>query len=225
MNTVARFALVVVFTIAGAGCAIGSGYRVPLDPAANFAAHAEHRGIVVDRMADGQQAVLVPNGRLFTHRPPFLLEEDERDVAALRYDGARLVVNDDGGGQDTARVGEVDPSWSHGAIHLTFHPIGHEPLHTGAFHRVGWGSPELLGQQASNVLDMPGIYRAEVRDAQERPVGWMRVEIGRFGPVLRVYDGELPNSINGPLAVAGVEQIQSDIDWVEQHAINPYVGN
>lgn len=221
MSMVLRYALVAIFTVVGAGCAVGS-VRVPLDPAANFAAHAEHRGIVVDRMADGQQAVLVTNGML-SRRPPFELEEDQRDVVALRYDGSRIVVSDDGG--EAVRGGDVDPSWSHGAIHLTFRPSGREPLHTGAFHRVGWGSPELLGQQATNILELPGIYRAEVRDAQERPVGWMRVEIGRCGPVLRVYDGELPTSINGPLAVAGVEQLESDIDWVEQHAINPYIGS
>ena len=61
MSMVLRYALVAIFTVVGAGCAVGS-VRVPLDPAANFAAHAEHRGIVVDRMADGQQAVLVTNG-------------------------------------------------------------------------------------------------------------------------------------------------------------------
>jgi len=224
MNTIVRYVTASIVALVGAGCAVG-GVRVPVDPAANFAAHAEGRGIVVDRMDHGQQAILVANGSMFSRRPPFLLEEGRQDVAALWFDGARIVVGDGGGEAVDPPIGDVDPSWSHGAIHLTFRPSGHEPLHTGAFHRVGWGSPELLGQQATNVLDLHGVYRAEVRDAEERPVGWMRVEIGRYGPVARVYDGELPSSINGPLAVAGVEQLESDIDWVEQHAINPYIGS
>jgi len=220
INKVVRVTLVPVFVLAGAACAM-SAQRVPLDPAANFAAHAEHRGIVVDRMDDGKQAMLVANS-MFSARPPFVVEEGDRDVAALSFDGSTFHVRDLAA---NAPAGDVTASWRGGAIRFAFHPSGHDALHTGAFHREGWGGPELLGQPATTILDLAGTYRAEVRDAADRPVGWLRVEIGRYGPVLRVYDGDLPATINGPLAVAAVERLDSDIDWVEQHAMNPYIGN
>jgi hypothetical protein len=122
-------------------------------------------------------------------------------------------------------LGEVTAQWIHHGIHFTFRTASGEVFHTGAFHRQGWTGPELLGQQVTNILDLPGVYLADLRDTANGSVGWMRVEIGRYGPTLRLYEANLPPSISGPLTLAAFQRMDSDIDWVEQHAINPYIGN
>ena len=222
-HTIATLALTGVLTL-GTGC-VAAAAHVPVDPGANFTAHTESSGIVVDRMDDGQRGRLVPNSIPFTHRPPFLVEEGDRKVAALWRDGSTFVVRPPTGGEDAHAMGTVTAEWIDHGIHFTFHPATGDALHTGAFHRQGWSGPELLGQQVSNILELPGVYFAEVRDPANNPVGWMRVEIGRYGPTLRLYNASLPASISGPLALAAFQRIDSDIDWVEQHAVNPYIGN
>ena len=223
MSTIKTVALLGTLTL-GAGCVVADAH-VPLDPGANFTAHGVSGGIVVDRMDDGQCGRLVSNYIPFVHRPPYLIEEGNRRVAELWRDGSTYTIRaaNDGSGPT---LGEIVPEWAHHGLRLAFHPAEGEAFHTGAFHRQGWTGPELLGQPVTNVLDLPGVYLAEVRDPSNKPVGWMRVEIGRYGPVLRLYEASLPSSISGPLALAAFKRVDTEIDWVEDHAmINPYIGN
>lgn len=209
-----------------AACSVPSP-RVPLDPAANFTAHLESRGIVVDRMAHGERATLVANGGFFSHKPPFVVEEGDKDVAAVWRDGSEMIVRAAATNGEGAPIGDVKSDRRDGAIRLTFDADDHGVYRTSAFHRASpWRTPALLGQPAENILDLPGVYVAEVRNVEGAPVGWMRVEISRYGwPTRRLYDGSLPASINGPLAVAAVKRLDSEINWVEQHATDPYIGN
>ena len=41
----------------------------------------------------------------------------------------------------------------------------------------------------------------------------------------RIYDGVLPPSVQESLAIAAVALIDSDVDYIEGRAVNPYLGN
>jgi hypothetical protein len=223
MRTLIGWGTVVMLGLAGTACALPAP-RVSLDPAANFTAHVEARGIVVDRMADGEHARVVAKGAFF--RPRLVVEEGRKDVAMLSPEGSDTIVSVATSGGDDPTIGDVKAEWTHGAIDLTFAPNGHAAYRTTPFRRVNpWRTPQLLGQPADNVVELPGRYVADVESADGRRVGWLSIEIADGGPVSRLYEGDLPPSINGPLAVAAVERLNEEVDWVEQHAINPYVGN
>jgi hypothetical protein len=118
-------------------------------------------------------------------------------------------------------MGDVIAQWMDRSIRFTFHTAEGKVFHTGGFHRQGWTGPERLGQGISNVVELPGVYLAEVRDPANNPVGWMRVELSPYGPTSRLYDASLPTSIGGPLSLAAFQLVDSDIDWVEQNATKP----
>ena len=68
------------------------------------------------------------------------------------------------------------------------------------------------------------MYRAEVRDAQGNPIGWLRVRIAPPEGTSRIYDGFLPPALDGPLAAAAAELVNVDVDDIETHAIDVYEG-
>lgn len=223
MRTIIGWGTMAILSLAGTACALAAP-RVPLDPAANFTAHVDTRGLVVDRMADGERARVVPKRAFFSS--PLVVEEGQKDVATLSSEGADTVVSVANRDGDDPAIGDVKAEWSDGAIDLTFAPRDHAVYHTTPFRRVNpWRTPQLLGQPADNVVELPGRYVADVQSADGRRVGWLSVEIAEGGSVSRLYEGELPASLNGPLAVAAVERLNEEVDWVEQHAINPYLGN
>lgn len=221
----ARFGLgaIAIVGLAGTACALPPP-RVPLDPTANFTAHVEARGIVVDRMANGEHARLVPKRAFFSS--PLAVKEGHAEVATLAADGPDTVVSVAGRDGADPEIGDVKAEWRHGAIDLTFAPRDQAAYHTTPFRRVDpWRTPHLLGQPAENVVQLPGRYVADVESSDGTRVGWLSVEISEDGPVTRLYEGELPASINGPLAVAAVERLNEEVDWVEQHAIDPHLGD
>lgn len=214
---------VAILSLASTACAWPAP-RVPLDPAANFTAHVEARGLVVDRMANGAHARVVPKRVFFSS--PLVVEEGSTDVATIATDGADTTVSVASRDGANPELGDVRAEWHHGAIDLTFTPRDHAAYHTSPFRRVNpWRTPQLLGQPADNLVELPGRYVADVESVDGSRVGWMSVEIAEGGSVSRLYEGDLPASINGPLAVAAVERLNAEVDWVEQHAINPYLGN
>ena len=73
------------------------------------------------------------------------------------------------------------------------------------------------------LLDVQGIYRATVYDAHDQPVGWWEVNaVEPFRP--RVFAGALPHT--SPAAEAGLMlALSSEIDWIEDHALDVYRGN
>ncbi len=216
--------LVVVLGTAG-GCAVAPR-AIPVDPNVNFAAHSEHRGLVIDRMQDTEQAVLVAAGAWpFSGGPRFLLQRGDTTLAAVWLEDAQATVRR-GGDTAAATIGHVDTSWQGGAISLTLRPEGGSGFRTGTFQRIGGGSaPAALGQRADTTLDVRGVYRAELLDASGAPAGWLRVRISPHQEARRIYDGVLPAAVNGPLAVAVVARLDSEVEWVENHATDPYLGN
>jgi hypothetical protein len=199
---------------------------VPVDPGVDFAAHVEHRGLVIDRAHGPEPAVLVPAGSLFSRGPNYLLEADGKTLAALWVkDLAHVTVRRtaDPAGPVLGRVGA---SWKEGAIRLTLTPADGPALQTGRFHRVdGPGPPELLTSDFGTVLDERGMYLAELRDEKGNAIGWLRVRISPYQAARRIYDADLPPSVPEPLATAAVALVNANIRESENHAVDVYLGN
>jgi len=207
------------------GCA--ATRPVPVDPKVDFAAHVEHRGLVIDRAQGGEPAVLVSAGTLpFTSGPTYLLQAQGKTLAALwMKDPAHVTVRQSA--DPTAPViGRVEAHWNAGAINLTFKPAQGTELSSSPFERTdGFGVPTTLSSQANTVVDLRGMYQAELRDATGTPAGWLRVRISPYMAASRVYDGVLPPSVQEPLATAAIALVDSDVDYIEDHAVNVYLGN
>jgi hypothetical protein len=172
---------------------------VPVDPKVDFAAHVEHRGLVVDRAQGGEPAVLVPVRTLpFSSGPTYLLQAQAKTIAALWVnDPAHATVRQT---SDPAApvIGRVEAHWKAGAINLTLRPMHGPELHTGVFERTdGPSLPSVLSWNANTVLDVRGMYEADV----------------------------LPPSVPESLATAAVALVDSDVDYIEDHAVNVYLGN
>jgi len=214
--------LVLAFSI---GCT-ATWRPIPVDTGVNFAAHVEHRGIVVDKMQGGAPAMLEPAGwQSFWGGPRFLLEAHDTTVAALWFPESSHVIVRASADPQSPVLGKVDATWRQSAIRLTFRlPDG--SFQTGEFARIDGGHPTAtLGPQVSTLLDIEGVYRAELRDAHGAAVGWLRVRINCNGAPTRIYDGILPPSLSGPLGAAAVALLDSDVSYVADHAQDPDQGN
>ncbi|HVM96094.1 MAG TPA: hypothetical protein VMT89_06880 [Candidatus Acidoferrales bacterium] len=208
-----------------AGCA-PKLVAVPVDPAVDFAAHVEHRGLVVDRAQGGEPAVLVPAPRpLFASGPTYLLQAQDKTIAALWVKDPAHVTVREAADPNAPLIGRVEAHWSGGAISLTFKPASGSELQAGTFQRDGFGVPSSLSSQATTVLDVRGMYLSQLRDVKGDSVGWMRVRISPYMEASRVYDGVLPTTVGEPLATAAVALVDSDVDYIENQAVNPYIGN
>jgi len=204
----------------------------PVEPKAvesgvDFQAHVEHGGLVVDRMAGDDPAVLVRRANFYSGGPDFLLQFDDKTVAALWLtDGNHMVVRQSED-PNAPVIGQVEANWQQGAIKLSFQPANGPAFSTGRFHRVDElvGRAALLGPDVSTTFEVQGVYRAEVRDAEGKPIGWLRASIHTPLGSERVYDGVLPPQLDGPLAVAATELVNANVDNVEGRAVNLYQGN
>jgi hypothetical protein len=217
--------VVVVAFVTNAACA-WLPHKLPIDPAATFAAHTDSAGLVIDKMDSGQQGKLVPSTTaLFEHGPQLLLETTTGPAAALWIEGPNIVVRETHDPSAPA-IGRVDATWDSGALQLTLIPEGNGTYRTTTFNRVSGGAaPAALGQPADLTLDMRGTYFAGVTDAEGAQAGWLRVRIGvNYGP-MHLYEGVLPASVNGPLAVAAVARLEREVNNVAAQAINPHLGN
>ncbi len=208
------------------GCAPGL-QAIPVDAGVDFAAHAAHRGLVVDEMPGASPAVLVPAGwQSWTGGPRFLLQAHDQTIAALWFPEPDQMIVRQTADRHAPLIGEVDAAWKHGAIRLTLKPANGAPFQTGAFDRIdGRMATAALGPQVYTVLDVRGVYRAELHDARGGPAGWLRVQISPHQAATHIYDGVLPASLNGPLATAAVAILDSDVTYIEDHAVNVYLGN
>ena len=74
------------------------------------------------------------------------------------------------------------------------------------------------------MLDVRGTYRAELRDAQGTPSGWLRVRVSPSRAARNIYDGAVPAVLNGPLATAAAAVLDGEVNYIEDHAVNVYFG-
>ena len=82
----------------------------------------------------------------------------------------------------------------------------------------------MLSRNAQTVLDVRGTYRAALRDAKGGETGWLRVKVTPYAESPRIYDGVLPAEVGPGLAAATAVALGSEIDWIENHALNVYRG-
>jgi hypothetical protein len=213
---------VAVGFVANAGCSFLRHDTVP-EPKTNLAAHTASRGVVVDQMGGGQHGVLIASHTF--SGPQFLLQTAGSTIAAFWTNGSTTVVRRGADGAAPS-IGQVDAIWEEKAIRFTLKPAAGGSFSTSLFKRVSGGaSPEALGQRAVSLLDLRGAYRTNLVDADGNGAGWIGVEVdARWGPT-HVYNGMLPEEIEGPLAVAVIAQLEAALGAVEEAADNPYIGN
>jgi len=191
----------------------------------NFSAHVEHQGLVFDQAANGEPAVLVPAGSLFSRGPNYLLQSGGRTLAALWVDGSGHVTVRRTADPSGPPIGRVAATWDHDAIRLTLQPADGQALQLGRFHRVDHPRSEILGVGATTVLDLRGMYVAQLRNDKGEDSGWLRVRSSPYQDARRIYEGNLPASVPEPLAAAAVLLVNSDISSVRSHTVDVYLGN
>ena len=218
------FALLLALGIT-AGCA--PRLDVPIDPRVDFAAHVESRGLVVDRAPSGEPAVLVPARTLpFSSGPTYVLQANDRTLAALWVKDPAHVTVRQTSDPNAPVIGRVEAHWNHGAIYLTLKPVDGPELQSSVFERTdGPAHPSVLSWYATMVTDVRGFYFAELHDPSGALAGWLRVRISPYMAAPRIYDGVLPPTVQESLVTAAAELIDSDVDYIESRAVNPYIGN
>lgn len=218
--------VLLVLSIIVNGCAPRL-HAVPVDPAVDFAAHVEHSGLVVDRAHGAGPAILVSARTLpFSSGPTYLLQAQGKTIAALWVkDPAHVTVRQTADPTGPV-IGRVEAHWNERAISLTLKPVDGPELRSGVFERTdGPSLPAVLSAQANTVLDVRGMYQADLRDASGAPAGWLRVRISPYMAASRIYDGVLPPSVQEPLATAAVALVDADVDYIENHSLDVYMGN
>jgi hypothetical protein len=220
----------VVACLFGVGLVTGPAatlHAIAVESNVDFAAHVEHRGLVIDQMSGAPGVVLAPAGSFaFSGGPRFLLQRNGTTLAALWFpDPGHMIVRQSADPRSPL-IGEVNAAWQQGAISLMIKPAEGPAYQTGVFGRDdGRLSSAALSWDATTVLDQRGTYRAELRDANGAPAGWLRVRISPYQGARRIYDGVVPASLNGPLATAAVAVLNSDVRYVRNRAQNVYLGN
>jgi hypothetical protein len=169
--------------------------------------------------------VLVPAGSLFSSGPNFLLKSGGKTLAALWVQDSGHVIIRRSVDPSSPLIGRVDATWHQGAIRLTLTPADGPALQLGRFHRVDSPRSAILGVGATTVLDLRGMYEAQLRDTQGATTGWLRVRISPYQDARRIYDGNLPATVQEPLAAAAVALVNSDISNLRNRAVDVYQGN
>jgi len=211
--------------LAGAGCHRFGG-PVPVDPGVTFAAHRERGGLAIDRLKGGGPGTLQAPGWLRApDAPTYLLRTDGETRAALWAFGRSRVLVRREPSTHAESLGEVTASWEDGAIRLTLYLPAGTSFHTDAFTREGGGTgPGTLSRTAQTVLDVRGTYRAAVHNGSGAAAGWLRVRVSPYQEAARIYDGVLPPEIDDGLAAAAAVAIDTEVTWVEDHALDVYRG-
>jgi hypothetical protein len=213
-----------------AGLFAVAGYVAPLhaattDPNVDFGAHLEHRGLVIDQARNGQPAVLVPAGSLFSSGPNFLLQSGGKTLAGLWMEDSAHAIIRRSADPSSPLIGRIHATWPQDAIQLTLTPADGPALQLGRFHRVDSPRDDILGVGASTVLDLRGMYVAQLRDPQGAKTGWLRVRISPYQDARRIFEGNLPATLPEPLAAAAVALVNSDISYLRSRAVDVYQGN
>jgi hypothetical protein len=152
---------------------------------------------------------------------------DSQATFTAYRDHGSLVIRDGGSWPShTTGQGVVDAYWEHGAIRLAFRPAVASGFSTDVFERIdGRRVAAVLGSPVETNLDVRGVYRAELRDMSGAPVGWLRVRVSPFDAPPRVYDGSVPATLSPQMITTALARLDAEIDRIEAHAPDVYVGN
>ena len=199
-----------VLAVAVAACRAPRS-ALPVDPGVTFAAHRDGDGFVVDRTRGGETGVLAARGRLHDpDAPNLVLRVGDEARTGLWIVGRTRVLARDSTDNRAPRVGEVLSTWENGAIRLTLYPRSGTPLETDTFRAVG-------GRILARSTRVSGTYRAALRDASGTEVGWLRVDAGAADSP-RAYDAVLPERVDDAVAAAATAALDTELDWIAEHA-------
>ena len=144
--------------------------------------------------------------------PTHEFEVDGKPVAALWVTDHDHVVVRQTADATAPPAGDVVASWKNSAIRITFHSADGAAFHTSRFDRVdGPNFRNVLDREMYGIRDLPGVYRADLRDEQDVPVGWVSVRILPYQGLPRDYQAEVPGRLDGPLAAGAVALLDSEI--------------
>ena len=200
---------------------------ISIDSDATFVMHMEHREFLVDRPLYRPPEMVEPAEWLRTFDDPtWALRREGDTVAAYWLDGNAGTVARAGMQQSSHLLGAIRPSWKDNEIRLRIERPDAEPLQSDVFTRLtgGGGTPALSRNIQANI-DIRGRYRASLRDATGKEVGWLGLRIGPYELAPRIFEGVLPAGLSPDIAVAAALSLNSEIDWIEAHTLNVYQGN
>jgi hypothetical protein len=212
---------VLVLACGASGCGATALPASELDTQATFAAQQVHGGFLLDRLPGGDTGIVEPSTWINLSGMPWLrVRTTQGTQGTLRLTSPGRVVIHDASAQPVA---DVAPTWDTGTIHLTLLPAGGTPLRLGPFERVdGSSGYSTLTRNAQTSLDVQGVYRATLRDAQDRHVGWLQVRIiESYGA--RLFQGVLPE-VSLEEQAGLVLALNSEIDWIENHVLDVHRG-
>jgi hypothetical protein len=192
-----------------------------LEPGVTFAAHRVHGGFLIDRLPDGRTGRIDAAGWSGLGGPGFVVRAGDAAVASLRVTAPAAVgARAPGAGPELARV---EPRWEAGAVRFTVTTDGGAVYRSGPFVRpAGEAGAAALARTAQTNLDLRGVFRADLLDGRNAPVGWLEVRLSPSDGT-REFEGAVPRDavIAGPLLVVALD---SEIDWIEGRAIDVYRG-
>jgi hypothetical protein len=160
--------------------------------------------------------------------PASAAQQPASQVTFTAYRDHRGLVIQDGGDWPSGSTGQgaVNAYWERGAIRLALTPVDVSGFSSDVFERIdGNRTTAVLGPPAETNLDVRGVYRAELRDATGASVGWLRVSVSPFDVAPRVYDGNVPATITPQVISAALARLDAELDGIEAHAQNVYLGN
>lgn len=218
---VVRAVLGMIAALAAGAAAAGGAAEPATDGPPTFAAHDVHGGLAVDQMKGGEPATVTAPGWLrMPGQPEFVVPDGNgREAAALWITAPSTVVVRKGSSTNAPLDGRVEPSWENESIRLSIEPAGGPVLKSDVFQREDLGAgPRELTRRALLSTDVVGSYRAILRTADGRPVGWLRVRISTHGASPIRYEAALPPQVDEALAVALAEALDDEIDRIERES-------
>ena len=219
MNGV-RFGLSSIGVLVVASSVACQSYR-PLPPpaGASFAAHAVARGFMVDTMRGDAATPVVDAHLLHLHdEPSLVVEGGSKRGEGIWLQGPGTAVVRASESPRAPVVGRVTPVWVDDAIELRIDPTEGVPLRTGPFERLRVElGPPVITRRTDREDDLDGAYRAVLRDPDGTRVGWLEVSLGGEQPILAMYQGVLPPSVDTGLAVASIAALREEMLWIAAH--------
>ena len=193
-----------------------------IDDAATFVAHRVHGGFAIDRL-DAGTGEIRSVARLGSTGPTFEVRGDDGSRAALWVAAPATVTARPSAVPTTPPAVTIEPSWDAQAIRLTIRSPDGAWYRTDVLARVDGrsGSP-VFRRGVDTTLDARGTFRADLRDPSGAAAGWIEVRVPSPDEP-RLFQGVLPPSapiIGAALTVA----LDSEIDWIEDHALDVYRG-
>ena len=197
------------------------------DPTANFVAHSESGGLMIDRNLDGRRVLVTDgSGGLFSDGPQLVARSGDTTLAAFWVKDTGHLSIRHSTDRSAPVVGRVRTTWDGGLLRLVLETSDGRKYATSRFRRIDLQrEPEALGQGDESLLDVAGIYQAVFRDDAGRPLGWLRVRIDPSRQFVHVYEGDVPPSLDPSLLTGATALLEADVSDLEGHAENPYIGD